>query len=152
MNRIEYCLNQINLKQQLIQRTDSKASSLIVIVSFASSAFLAMLFRIETTWQRHLAGTLYCIIIAVILITDIVGVLMPRFKGESTLAKNIQTIDIYRNKIDAQTDEDLFNEFTDQIVQLDAILTKKNKFLRLSFWFLLGFGLLVFFTIFCAVF
>ena len=80
MDKIEYCYKLIDEKQELIRRTDSKASSVIVIVSFASSAFISMLFRIDTTWQRHLAGLLYCVILAALLITDVLFVLMPRLK------------------------------------------------------------------------
>ena len=146
MDKIDFCYKQLNDKQELIRRTDAKASSVIVIVSFATSAFISMLFKIEVVWQRHLTGTLFCLLLGLLLFIDIVFVLMPRYKQQEPLKEeNIKIID-------SMTDDDLYKMLVERMILLDQILEKKNKFLKVVFILLLALAAVLFFSVFCAVF
>ena len=139
MEILNYYLRKVDEKHTLIDRTDSKGSSVLMIVSFLSSASMVVLFKIDVAWEQCLFACLYCAALLSILILDIFKVILPRVKPEILSKEQL-----------GSTQDILKNTYL-EIEHLDGILSKKNKYLSVVFVILVIMILTLIASTICAI-
>ncbi len=153
MDKLEICFRQREEVQDLIQKTDAKASSLLLVVGFLTSAFAALLFNVNYGWQRYLFAALYGVALFCALFVCIAKVLLPRMKNIGVAGKYIganYTKDELKAELDAASEDAVVSMLLEDILLLNNVLIQKNKYMKIAFIMLLLLIAIIIFGIVCA--
>jgi len=143
-NKFNALFHVLNSEQQIIQRTDQKAFTLLSILGVFMVFFIVHFMKVQMNWFRFILVVVY-FASAFIAIINLMLVIVPRIRSDSPKDENpeinatffggISTFKSseeyagYLSKI-AGDDEKMYNMFSNQVYALGKINSFKNKSLK----------------------
>ena len=135
MNKTDMLLKQRDSLQNLIQRADTKASAILVVLGILFNAFIDIFEMLTNSWYKYVFIVLFsCSFVA--LLVFVIFVFFPRAKRTGVLYLNHSlnmSLSEYKNKFITMDESSFIEELIEQLYFLESILSKKNIFLKFAF-------------------
>ncbi len=134
----------LDSEQQIIQRTDQKAFTLLSILGVFMVFFIVHFMKVQMNWFRFILVVVY-FIVAFLAIVNLMLVIVPRIRkdtqGDNTPEVNVtffggistfKSSEQYANYLSkiASNDEKMYQMFSTQVFALGKINSFKNKSLK----------------------
>lgn len=143
-NKFKALFQVLSSEQQIIQRTDQKAFTLLSILGVFMVFFIVHFMKVQMNWFRFILVVIY-FTAAFITIMNLMLVIVPRIRKDTPKDDNPEInatffggISTFKSSADyatylseiANDDEKMYNMFSNQVFALGKINSLKNKSLK----------------------